>query len=182
MVMKKLILVTLAVLGTLSVQAGGYGHHHYRHHHHRSHFYPSFSFHYGSPYYAPFYGSSYRSYPSYNYDYGYSYSRPNYAVGGTLLGALAGGLIGDSIHHQGWEGAGIGAAAGLVLGSLAERNARAYDRNAYSAPTVSYAQPNYVPNAPVVNTAPTVPDSPPVRNTTYKPANSMGSANSLFGR
>ena len=46
-------------------------------------------------------------------------ARPNYAVGGTLTGALAGGLIGAGDHH-GWEGAGIGAAAGLVVGSIAE--------------------------------------------------------------
>jgi hypothetical protein len=67
------------------------------------------------------YGYAY--YPAYDYPgypgYYYEYTRPNYAVGGTLLGALTGGLIGASQHH-GWEGAGIGAAAGLVLGSVAE--------------------------------------------------------------
>ena len=101
----------------------------------------------------------------------------------TLAGALLGGIIGDSVHGRGWEGAGIGAAAGLVLGSLAEHNARAYERNYYAAPTATYAQPNYIADAPTVNTAPTVSDAPRVPTApVYKPANAMSSANSLFGR
>ncbi len=51
--------------------------------------------------------------------YYYRPTRPNYAVGGTLLGAASGALIGAGDHHAG-EGAAIGAAAGLVLGSIAE--------------------------------------------------------------
>src|SRR5215475_4057497 len=59
--------------------------------------------------------------PGYGYMYQPAYvynpppQRPNYAVGGTLVGALAGGLIGAS-QDYGWQGAGIGAAGGLVLG------------------------------------------------------------------
>lgn len=49
--------------------------------------------------------------------------RPNYAVGGTLLGAASGALIGAG-NEQAGKGAAIGAAAGLVLGSVAEASTR----------------------------------------------------------
>lgn len=189
--MKTFISAILLVIGSLGAQAGGY---HYYHHHDWGHG-PSISFYWGSPYYPGYsYGAypSYWSYPAYGpypaYSYDYTYTRPNYAVSGTLLGALTGGLIGNSIHHQGWEGAGIGAAAGLLLGSVAEQNARTYERSCYAAPRVSYAQPNYIANAPVVNDPPTVPaapqvqDSPKTTYTSYRSTGTMGSANSLFGR
>ncbi|HWI59919.1 MAG TPA: YMGG-like glycine zipper-containing protein [Bacillota bacterium] len=130
---------------------------------------------------------TYYSYPAYAYPYypapayySYEYQRPNYAVGGTLFGALAGGLIGNSIHHQGWEGAGIGAAAGLLFGSLAEHSARARER-VYFAPPPVYG----VPEASTANTAPAVPPAPQVpepTTSTFTANSSMSSANSLFGR
>lgn len=58
--------------------------------------------------------------------------RPNYAVGGTAVGALAGGLIGAA-NHKGWEGAGIGAASGLVVGTIAEVAARKQEQKQWSA-------------------------------------------------
>jgi len=196
-VMKKLILGILLGAGSLTVHADGYNYYH-GHHGHSG---PTFSFSFGAyPYYSSY---PYYSYPAYSYPvysspvysapyssgYGYGgYTRPNYAVGGTLLGALAGGIIGNSVHHQGWEGAGIGAAAGLFLGSLAESNARAREQSAYAAPQLSYSQANYIPDAPVVNNAPTVnnapsvPDAPRVPSSSYTPASSMSGANSLFGR
>lgn len=188
--MKKLILLTLLVAAHLSAQAGGYGHSHYGHGH-GYHSSPSVSFHfgvspyyYGAPrYYAPFY-SSYPYAPSYSYPVysDYTYSRPNYAVGGTLLGALAGGLIGNSVHHQGWEGAGIGAAAGLLLGSLAEHNVRARESADYSTAVVSYPS-SRIPDAPAVNAAPVAPAAPQVQSApVYQPASSMSGANGLFGR
>lgn len=165
---------------------GGY---HGDYHHHDDH--TSFVFSVGSyPFFPAYYPAySYPAYPAYAapaypaYSYAptdYSYSRPNYAVTGTLLGALTGGLIGDSIHHQGWEGAGIGAAAGLVLGSLAEHGARTHERASYVAPGVSYAQPA-IQDAPTVNNAPVAPAAPQVQSRTA-PAGSMNSANNLFGR
>jgi len=231
--MKKLILLTALMIGSLSAKAGGTaafhaapshnhvgsggspafhsapsthggsysyhqsgyhgGYHHDDYHHHDGGSHTSFAFSFGYPFYSyggyyptysygyPVYGAPYVS--SYNYGYsdpGYSY-RPNYAVTGTLLGALTGGLIGDSVHHQGWEGAGIGAAAGLLLGGLAEHGARTQERAAYSAPRVSYVQPNTIPDAPRVNDAPVAPAAP-----SYQPSSasggSMSSANSLFGR
>ena len=68
---------------------------------------------YGSPYiyYAP---NAYTA-PGYYYQP----AHPNYAVGGTLLGAASGALIGAGSDQAG-KGAAIGAAAGLVLGSVAQ--------------------------------------------------------------
>lgn len=180
--MKKLILTSLLLVAGIGVQAGG--HRYYGFGGYRSYGSPRISFYWGGyPCYSPWTTYSYSYYPGYDYGYDYNYTRPNYAVNGTLTGALLGGIIGSGVHHQGWEGAGIGAAAGLVLGSLAEHNARAYERDYYTAPTVSYSQSRYIPNAPAVNTAPTVPDAPRIQSATiYRPASSMSGANSLFGR
>jgi YMGG-like Gly-zipper len=199
--MKTIVLTFLIAVGALTAQAGGY--HYYNHSHYWGHSRargcgPSVSFYYGGypawwgwgaysyPVYpGPVYSGYYGSYPVYSYDYGYA--RPNYAVSGTLLGALAGGLIGNSIHHQGWEGAGIGAAAGLLLGSVAEHNARAYER-AYDPPAVSYAPPRdinstrTVNDAPAVPSAPRIPDSPRMASSTAPVHDTMSGANSLFGR
>ena len=79
---------------------------------------PGYGYAYAPPYAAPVYAPA----PP----------RPNYAVGGTLLGAMAGGLIGVG-NNQGWEGAAIGAASGLVLGTVAEAAAQNRERNWASA-------------------------------------------------
>src|ERR1035438_2717981 len=63
---------------------------------------------YATPGYGYAYASAYMSAPAYVT----APPRPNYAMGGTLTGALAGGLIGAGFHRR-WEGAGIGAASGL---------------------------------------------------------------------
>lgn len=81
-------------------------------------------------------------------------SRPNYVVGGTAVGALAGGLIGAA-NNRGWEGAGIGAASGLLAGSIAEAAAR--NAEGKRAPA-AYVSP---PAAPVPQTAPPAPVPPP---------------------
>jgi uncharacterized protein YcfJ len=68
------------------------------------------------------YGSAYTYYAPNAYTapgYYYRPNRPNYAVGGTLLGAASGALIGAG-NNQAGKGAAIGAAAGLVLGSVAQ--------------------------------------------------------------
>ena len=54
--------------------------------------------------------------------------RPNYALGGTLVGAASGALIGAG-NNQAGVGAGIGAAAGLVVGGIAEYAANRQARN-----------------------------------------------------
>jgi hypothetical protein len=197
--MKKLVFTLLLAIGSLSAQAGGHGSFGrggwgYRGWgYHGWGYFPAASFYYGA---YPGYGygwPGYYSYPAYSYDYspaygsGYAYAQPNYAVDGTLLGALTGGLIGNSIHHQGWEGAGIGAAAGLLLGSVAEHDARVNERAYYAAPPVSYMRPATIPNAPTVNDAPTAAAasqlrSDPATTSAFRSAGSMSSANSLFGR
>ena len=118
---------------------------------------------------------------------GYSYrpARPNYALGGTLLGAASGALIGAGSDRPG-EGAAIGAATGLVLGSIAEGAARERGRlpvvtvQATSVPTPTatprpetQAQPQNQPTSqpcadstyhwtprPQISDAPRVPDAP----------------------
>lgn len=68
------------------------------------------------------YSSTYVYFAPNNYTAPGSYyqpSRPNYAIGGTLLGAASGALIGQGSGNAG-EGAAIGAASGLILGGIAE--------------------------------------------------------------
>jgi hypothetical protein len=169
--MKKFFLIACLVIGCLSVKADE----------HRGHYrgwswHPSVSFYYGAPYAYPYYYAppisySYPYNPGYGYDYGYS--RPNYAVNGTLSGALVGGIIGDSIHHQGWEGAGIGAAAGLLLGSIAESSARRQEQAPYRtqyAPQVPIYQnppPQQIPRAPEPPPAPAWSPQITATNATY---------------
>jgi len=113
--------------------------------------------------------------PAYGYRYGYEYtpnagysgSRPNYAVGGTLLGTASGALISEGTSGKPGQGAAIGAAAGLVLGSIAEHNARRQEARVTtaqvqqaSAPRPSVWQtaprsPHQIPDAPRVPDAPT---------------------------
>ena len=75
--------------------------------------------------------------------YYYRPTRPNYAVGGTLLGAASGALIGAG-NEQAGKGAAIGAAAGLVLGSVAEATARKREQR-----TVQVVQANPAPQPEV---------------------------------
>jgi uncharacterized protein YcfJ len=117
----------------------------------------------------------YRPAPAYYYsDYGdadYSYTRPNYATSGALLGGLAGGIIGYNNHHQTGRGILIGAASGLILGSIADQAAR--EREMAAERTVVVSAPDEQALAP----------APPVTPATAStPASPMGSANSLFGR
>ncbi len=71
--------------------------------------------------------------------------RPNYVVGGTLVGAASGALIGSASEKAG-QGALIGAATGLVLGGLAEAGAQKRERNL--APAVSAQVPPPAPAPP----------------------------------
>jgi uncharacterized protein YcfJ len=112
-----------------------------------------------------------------------TYTRPNYAIGGVILGGIVGGVIGHNHHRQTAEGIAIGAASGLVLGTLAEQNARLKERN------VLVTQPQTV-YYPVVQTNMVVVQQPvqqqittPVQQTvTPQQSSPMSSANSLFGR
>lgn len=88
--------------------------------------------------------------------YYYQPPRPNYAVGGTIVGAASGALIGAGNHDAG-KGAAIGAAAGLVLGTAAEINAQRREQHWAEAQTTTVVQ-----SAPAPQTQPPeIPQSPP---------------------
>lgn len=83
------------------------------------------------------YGSAYTYYAPNAYTapgYYYRPNRPNYAVGGTLLGAASGALIGAGSEQAG-KGAAIGAAAGLVLGSVAQIAAKQQEKEVVAVQT-----------------------------------------------
>ncbi len=143
---------------------------------------PAYSHSYG--YYPGSYGYYYRPYvyrpaPVYVYDggdYDTADTRINYLGNGLALGAIAGAIIGNnsgSLGHSAWRGAAYGASAGLLIGAIADHNARRREA-ATSVPSVSAASaPSPVPAAvaqPRLITAPAAPTS------------SMGDANRMFGR
>jgi uncharacterized protein YcfJ len=119
-------------------------------------------------------------YPVYVDDY--ETVRPNYAANGAILGALAGAVIGNNsgdLRHNGWRGAGLGAAAGYLIGSIAENNARRRE-----AILTAQAQQQVVNPAPMAAAAES---AAPARSVTVSEpapstASTMSSANSLFGR
>jgi len=177
--MKKTFLAMLLLAATGGAQAGGWGW--------------GLGFGFAGGGCSPQYGASYSYYPGGNY----GYTGPNYAVGGMMLGALTGGIIGNSIHHQGWEGAAIGAASGLVLGSAAQNHANAraakqtyqtYAPQPAAAPqaaypTTTFAKAEYSKPAYSIPNAPTIPDAPLLQNNTpFKPTSAKSRAKSLSGR
>ncbi len=115
--------------------------------------------------------------------YSYPPARPNYAITGAALGGLAGGIIGHNSGRKTAEGIAIGAGAGLLLGSVAEQNARRQETVQYVAPAPVYVLPEAaaVPAAPA--TAPAAPSQPAsIINNYYGSSSAMSGANSLFGR
>jgi hypothetical protein len=149
-------------------------------------------------YYAPRYGYGYYGYgrgyyvPTYSYYDGYGYGYPYYsdygyyntggsaAASGLLLGALAGGIIGNNsgdFHHNGWRGAAWGAGAGLLAGAIIDANRRPV---VTSAPVVVQQAPvvqGQVQAAPPAQTQPVT-----IINNYYNSSTPMSSANTLFGR
>ena len=135
-------------------------------------------------------GGAYYYRPGYTYidtdPYGYasyddgSYGRSNYAANGLFWGALTGAIIGNnsgSLRHNAWRGAGLGAAAGYLLGSIAENNARERESILTQQAAVANSRSEIPTPAPaVVETAVPVTASKPA------PSTPMSSANSLFGR
>lgn len=91
----------------------------------------------------------------------YQSSRPNYAVGGTLLGAASGALIGVGSDQAG-QGAAIGAGAGLVLGGIAEYASRKHEKKVAQAQIVAQYQPQ--PPSPVAAAPDTATPNPDTRN------------------
>lgn len=134
---------------------------------------------YGSPSYS-YVGPDY-GYSSYGYDTGYS-GRPNYATRGLWWGALAGAVIGNNsgdLHHNAWRGAGYGAAAGYLFGSIAENRARR--REAAASERVTLAES--ATDVAVTSPAPIVtPRGSSVTVSVERSSSAMSSANALFGR
>lgn len=128
---------------------------------------PSVSFGYGYGNYA---NSGYVYYSPNRYcapNYYYRSTRPNYAVGGTLLGAASGALIGAGTHAAG-KGAAIGAAAGLVLGGVAEASAqRREHRAAVAYQTTPVSQTQAPPQPPATMPQSEITSKPAASSTYY---------------
>ncbi len=103
------------------------------------------------------------------------------AVTGAVVGGIAGGIIGHNNGRHTAEGIAIGAGAGLLLGSLADRQA-AQRQAAWQQP------PQYVvatPQSPVATptTEPAASEPILIRPVGgYSGTHTMAGANSLFGR
>jgi len=128
--------------------------------------------------------------PSYYYSEGSNYApptyystpssaRPSYTATTTLLGGVAGAIIGHNNGRRGWEGAAIGAGAGYLLGRLSEPSRTQQPVSRGYAPYAYYRQP-----ASVVVTAPAQqPQQITIINNYYGAgATPMSNANSMFGR
>jgi uncharacterized protein YcfJ len=128
--------------------------------------------------------------PSYYYSSGPSYAppvyrhtppsaRPGHTATTTLLGGVAGAIIGHNNGRRGWEGAAIGAGAGYLLGRLSEPSrARGPVSRGY-APNAYYRRPESV----VVSAPAPQPQQITIINNYYGGATTpMSNANSMFGR
>ena len=145
---------------------------------HRGHVYRS---------YPSYYSYSARPYDSYGYsgyyDGGYSdysYGRSNYIGNGLFWGALTGAILGNNssvFGHSGLRGAAIGAGAGLLIGSVAESNARQREANEAQISRVSASE-----GANSNVEAQPRPSTPAPRVTAPAAISPMASANNLFGR
>lgn len=144
--------------------------------HHRGHGGTSFGYTavFPSPAYSSYYDGGYGY-----YDRGYA-GRPSYATSGLLIGGLAGGIIGHNSHsHNGWRGAAIGAGTGLLLGALADEQARDYERRQAvieaarleAEARVQAEQKTQSGNTTIINNYYTAPAVTP-----------MSAANTMFGR
>lgn len=142
---------------------------------------------FGFGYYGPGYaygyapGFAYGYYPGYGVDYPYYgvYGSPSAASSGMLLGALAGGIIGNNsgaFGHSGGRGAAWGAGAGLLLGSVVDAERAREVQARVPAPTVVHA-PAPAASSPAV----VAPQQVTIINNYYG-ASPMSAANGLFGR
>lgn len=106
-----------------------------------------------------------------------AYSRPSRTATTTLLGGVAGAIIGHNNGRRAWQGAAIGAGAGYVLGRITEP---VHNRRPVSA----YSPYGYYSHRTVVAAQPAAqPQQITIINNYYGTApTAMTSANSLFGR
>jgi uncharacterized protein YcfJ len=133
-----------------------------------------------SPYYSETAG------PSYYYSSGPSYAPPVYystpssalpsrTATTTLLGGVAGAIIGHNNGRHTWQGAAIGAGAGYLLGRLSEPSR--VHRSVGYAPYAYYRRPVVV-TTPVSQPAQQI----TIINNYYGASTPMSSANAMFGR
>ncbi len=128
--------------------------------------------------------------PSYYHSSGPSYAppayyhtpasaRPSHTATTTLLGGVAGAIIGHNNGRRGWEGAAIGAGAGYVLGRLSEPS-----RGHHPASRGYRPYPYYRQSESVLIAAPAAqPQQITIINNYYGGATTpMSNANSMFGR
>jgi uncharacterized protein YcfJ len=128
--------------------------------------------------------------PSYYYSSGSSYAppayhhaspsaRPSHTATTTLLGGVAGAIIGHNNGRRGWEGAAIGAGAGYLLGRLSEPSRVHQPVSRGYRPYAYYRQPEAV----VVTAPARQPQQITIINNYYGGASTpMSNANSMFGR
>ena len=137
-------------------------------------YYPSYS-HFPSYGYYRGYGDGYPYYDSYGY-----YGTGSAATNGLLLGALAGGVIGNNsgeFRHNAWRGSAWGAGLGWLLGSVVDYNRRnvAYQ----SAPPVVQQAPAVQMSTPTTSAAP---QPVTIINNYYNSTTPMSGVNGMFGR
>ena len=117
--------------------------------------------------------------------YSYYPARPNYAVTGVAVGGLAGGIIGHNSGRKTAEGIAIGAGAGLVLGAVAEQDARRRNNHVVSVPAYVPVPTHVAPpmKTPAVQApAPAPQNVTIINNYNFNSPSPMSGANSLFGR
>ena len=118
--------------------------------------------------------------------YPYYPVRPNYTVTGAALGGVAGGIIGHNSGRRTAEGIAIGAGSGLVLGVLAEENARRKEV-VFAAPASPQARalavaPRTAVPAIESQSPGSTSQSAPIISNSYASPSPMSGANALFGR
>ncbi|MET0262798.1 MAG: YMGG-like glycine zipper-containing protein [Rariglobus sp.] len=137
-----------------------------------------------SPYYntgaAP--GYYYTSGPNYapaTYQPTPSWARPSRTATTTLLGGVAGAIIGHNNGRRAWQGAAIGAGSGYLLGRLTEPSVYRQPMRGGYTPYAYYRQAQ-----PVVVTTPVAqPQQITIINNYYGNSSTpMSNANSMFGR
>jgi hypothetical protein len=193
--MKTIVALTVLLFALVPAQAqvflsSGYynnhGHRHYSHHAGYYHSYPGYRYYGCGPRYYPYgpsigYGVTYYSQPDYEYS-STSYQRPNYAVSGLMLGGLTGAIIGsNSYSHDSWEAAAWGAGAGLLIGSIAEHNARKREASEAEAQEAQ-ATAVVAPTAPAEAVQPKPLAVPVIKTNNPPPKTPMSAANGMFGR
>jgi uncharacterized protein YcfJ len=126
-----------------------------------------------------YYYSSGPAYAPATYRHTPDYARPSRTATTTLLGGVAGAIIGHNNGRRAWQGAAIGAGSGYVLGRLSERSPAYRPVSAGYAPYHHYRRPSAVVTYQAVQPAP---QQITIINNYYGPATPMSSANTLFGR